>query len=61
MVRDGVEIWDGEIASLKHLKDDVREVQQGFECGILLQGYNDLSEGDVLEAYSSKQVERTEL
>ena len=61
VVRDGVEIWDGEIASLKHLKDDVREVQQGFECGILLQGYNDLSEGDVLEAYSSKQVERTEL
>ncbi len=61
MVRDGVEIWDGEIASLKHLKDDVREVQQGFECGILLQGYNDVQEGDVLEAYSSKQVERTEL
>jgi len=61
VVRDGVEIWDGEIGSLKHLKDDVREVQQGFECGILLQGYNDLSEGDVLEAYSSKQVERTEL
>ena len=54
VVRDGVEIWDGEIASLKHLKEDVREVQQGFECGILLQGYNDLSEGDVLEAYSSQ-------
>jgi translation initiation factor IF-2 len=61
VVRDGTVVWDGEINSLKHLKEDVREVKEGFECGILLQGFNDVQEGDVLEAYASRQVERTEL
>ncbi len=61
VLREGAIIWDGGIDSLKHLKDDVREVRDGFECGILLAGYNDLREGDVLEAYTSKLIERTEL
>jgi translation initiation factor IF-2 len=61
VIREGTVIWDGGIASLKRLKDDVREVAAGFECGILLDGFNDLREGDLLESYSSRSVERTEL
>jgi translation initiation factor IF-2 len=61
VVRDGTVIWDGTMDSLKHLKEDVREVREGFECGILLDGFNDVHEGDVLECYASKLVERTEL
>ena len=51
VMRNGEKIFDGEISSLKHEKDDVKEVRQGFECGISLKGYNDLSEGDILESY----------
>ncbi len=61
VVRDGTEIYDTSIAQLKRFKDDAREVTEGFECGILLDGYNDLKEGDILEAYETKQVERTDL
>ncbi len=61
VVRDGVVVWDGGIRSLRRVKDDVREVAQGFECGVLLDGFNDVKEGDVLEAYVSREVERTEL
>jgi translation initiation factor IF-2 len=61
VVRDGTEIYDTSIAQLKRFKDDAREVTEGFECGILLEGYNDLKEGDILEAYETKQVERTDL
>ena len=46
---------------LKRFKDDVREVDEGFECGILLDGFNDVKEGDVLEVYEAREVERTEL
>lgn len=49
--RDDQEIWRGSIASLKRVKEDVREVQKGMECGILLAGYNDVKEGDILEAF----------
>ncbi|WP_027882509.1 translation initiation factor IF-2 [Meiothermus rufus] len=55
VLRKGKEIWKGRIESLKRLKDDVREVAQGLECGILLEGFTDFQEGDVLEA--SQQVE----
>lgn len=55
VLRKGKEIWKGKIGGLKRLKDDVREVTQGFECGILLDGFTDFQEGDVLEA--SQQVE----
>jgi translation initiation factor IF-2 len=44
-------VFEGEIASLKHEKDDVKEVRQGFECGVSLKGYNDINEGDLLENY----------
>ena len=61
LVRDGTEIYDSSIAQLKRFKDDAREVSEGFECGILLEGFNDLKEGDILEAYETRQVERTDL
>ena len=58
LVRDGTVIWDGEIASLRRVNDDVREVAAGFDCGITLQNYADVKEGDVMEAYTTRQVER---
>src|SRR5690606_8236646 len=51
LLRDGVQIWEGTLASLKRFKDDVREVQAGYECGIGLEGYNDVKIGDVIEPY----------
>src|SRR6266487_2077414 len=61
VVRDGTVIYETRIAQLKRFKDDVREVEEGFECGILLDGFNDVKEGDVLEAYEVRQIERTDL
>jgi translation initiation factor IF-2 len=61
VVRDGTVIYETTIASLRRIKDDVREVQEGFECGILLDNFNDVKEGDVLECYETRQVERTDL
>ncbi|HOS53985.1 MAG TPA: translation initiation factor IF-2 [Anaerolineaceae bacterium] len=51
LLREGETLFDGEISSLKHEKDDVKEVRQGFECGVSLKGYNDINEGDLLENY----------
>jgi translation initiation factor IF-2 len=59
LVRDGAVVYDGEVASLRRGSDDVREVQSGFECGIVLQNFQDIKEGDVLEVYETRQVERT--
>jgi translation initiation factor IF-2 len=61
VIRDGTVIYETTIAQLKRFKDDVREVQEGFECGILLENFNDEKEGDVLECYETRQVERTDL
>ena len=61
VLRDGTVVYETKIAQLKRFKDDVREVEEGFECGILLEGYNDLKEGDVLEVYETREVERTDL
>jgi translation initiation factor IF-2 len=61
VVREGAVVYDTTVASLKRFKDDVREVQSGFECGILLEGFNDVKEGDVIEAYETREVVRTEL
>jgi len=61
VVREGTVIYETTIAGLKRFKDDVREVQEGFECGILLDGFNDVKEGDVLEAYETREIERTDL
>jgi translation initiation factor IF-2 len=58
VVRDGTVIYDTTIDSLKRFNDDVREVATGFECGIVLANYQDVKEGDVLEAYETKKVER---
>jgi translation initiation factor IF-2 len=61
VVRDGTVVQETGIADLKRFKDDVREVAEGFECGIRLEGFNDVKEGDVLEVYETRQVERTDL
>ena len=58
LLRDGVAIFDGGLASLKRFKDDVREVEQGFECGIGLENFNDLKVGDVIEAYKVVETKR---
>ncbi|MGO9884913.1 MAG: translation initiation factor IF-2 [Solirubrobacteraceae bacterium] len=58
LVRDGTVIYDGEIASLRRFNDDVREVASDFDCGIVLRDYADVKEGDVLETYATRQVER---
>lgn len=59
LLRDNVVIYTGELESLKRLKDDVREVKEGFECGIKLKNYNDIKEGDQLEFFEVKEVART--
>jgi translation initiation factor IF-2 len=61
VIRDGAVIYTTTIAQLKRFKDDVREVAEGFECGILLDGFNDVKEGDVLEVFETREVERTSL
>jgi translation initiation factor IF-2 len=58
LVRDGTVVYEGQIASLRRFNDDVREVATGFECGIVLTNFQDLHEGDVLETYETRQVER---
>jgi len=59
--REGTRLHETTIAQLKRFKDDAREVAEGFECGILLEGFNDLREGDVFEVYETREVERTSL
>ena len=58
LVRDGTVVYDGEIASLRRFQEDVREVTAGQECGIVLRDFQDVKEGDLLEAYETRQVER---
>ena len=57
-LRDGTVIWKGAIASLRRFKDDVREVREGFECGIGLENYQDLKAGDVIETYEDREIAR---
>ena len=59
VIRDGVELYDGAIASLRRFKDDVNEVKDGYECGIGVENFNDLKIGDVLECYRTEEVART--
>jgi translation initiation factor IF-2 len=61
LFRDGTRIHETTVAALRRFKDDVREVTEGFECGILLEGFNDLREGDVFEVFETREVERTSL
>jgi translation initiation factor IF-2 len=58
LIRDGTVVYDGEIGSLRRFNDDVREVSAGFDCGIVLRDFADVKEGDVLETYATRQVER---
>ncbi|WP_280146056.1 translation initiation factor IF-2 [Bacillus amyloliquefaciens] len=58
LIRDGVVIFEGEVDVLKRFKDDVKEVSQGYECGITIKKYNDIREGDILEAYVMQEIER---
>ncbi|MBQ3101597.1 translation initiation factor IF-2 [bacterium] len=61
VIRDGVEIFKGEINQLKRFKEDVKEVAQGFECGISFAKFNDLQEGDIIEVSTTKEIERSTL
>jgi len=59
LVREGTVVWTGRVRSLRRFKDDVREVEEGLECGVVLDGYQDVKVGDVLELFETKQVEQT--
>lgn len=59
LLRDNVVVWTGEIDSLKRFKDDVKEVKNGFECGLTLKNFNDVKEGDQLEIFEVQEVART--
>ena len=58
VIRDGVVIYEGKIGSLRRFKDDVKEVKQGYECGITIENYNDIKEGDIIEASVMKEIPR---
>ena len=57
LIRDGVVIYNGKLASLRRFQNDVKEVQNGFDCGLTIENYNDLKMDDVIEAYEDQQVE----
>ena len=59
LLREGSVIWSGKVSSLKRFKDDVREVKEGFDCGIGLEGENDLKEGDIVEFFEIEEVKQT--
>jgi translation initiation factor IF-2 len=59
LVRDGVVVYDGRVASLRRFKDDVSEVREGFECGIGLENFQDIKDGDIIEAYEVEEVARS--
>lgn len=58
LLRDGIVIYDGQVSSLKRFKDDVREVVAGYECGVGLENYNDIKEGDIIEPYIIEEIKR---
>lgn len=59
LVREGTVVWTGRVGSLRRFKDDVREVEEGLECGVVLEGYQDVKVGDVLEVFETKRIEKT--
>jgi len=59
LLRDGALVYEGRLASLRREKDDVREVREGFECGVLLDSYSDVKVGDVIETYRIEKIART--
>ena len=58
LIRDGVVVYEGKLSSLKRFKDDAKEVAQGFECGLMIENYNDIKEGDIVEGFVMEEVER---
>ncbi|HZH69471.1 MAG TPA: hypothetical protein VFD80_03365, partial [Flavobacteriaceae bacterium] len=58
LIRDGVVIYTGELSSLKRFKDDVKEVSKGYDCGMQIKNYNDLNEGDIIEAFQEVEVKK---
>ena len=58
LIRDGIVVYEGKLASLRRFKDDVKEVNAGFECGLNIENYNDLKEGDIIEGYVMEEVEK---
>jgi translation initiation factor IF-2 len=58
VIRNGIVIYEGELASLKRFKDDVKEVMRGFECGMQIKNFNDIKEGDIIEAFVMEEIER---
>lgn len=60
IVRDGIVVFEGKLSSLKRFKDDVKEVASGYECGLTIENYNDIKEGDVIEAFINEQVQPSE-
>ena len=59
LIRDGIVVYTGELASLRRGKDDAKEVPAGMECGIGIENYNDIKEGDVIEAFQIIEIKRT--
>ena len=59
LIRDGIVIYSGELGSLKRFKDDVKEVQKGYECGLNVDRFNDIKVGDLVEAYEEVEVKQT--
>jgi translation initiation factor IF-2 len=56
VLRDSVVVYEGKLGSLKRFKDDVREVAEGYECGLSIENFNDIKEGDIIEAFTTEQV-----
>ena len=59
IIRDGVVVYTGVLSSLKRFKDDVQEVQKGYECGLSIENYNDIKVGDIVEGYDEVEVKRS--
>ncbi|HEX8038656.1 MAG TPA: translation initiation factor IF-2, partial [Chryseosolibacter sp.] len=59
LIRDGIVVYAGKLSSLKRFKDDASEVRSGFDCGIGIEGFSDMKEGDVIESYENREVKRT--
>jgi translation initiation factor IF-2 len=59
LIRDGIVIYAGKLGSLKRMKDDASEVKSGYDCGIGIENFNDIKEGDVIESYEMREVKRT--
>ncbi len=59
VIRDGIVRYTGDLGSLKRMKDDVKDVLTGYECGLNIAGYNDIKEGDIIECYEEVEVKKT--